>query len=572
MRILGACFFVIVGVWLPSAEATAEARSFVEKGRAVAIREVGRKWTAKQGYLECFGLHNFLVADRTLGAGDFCIHARLSLEKLDDTAASLVINGNHFGFDAREHGKPKYHVEGPQIGGLRFLDSSLASGTPFEVEAVRTGPVLTFRVDGRDVCRVPFTQNEVVQFGLRPWRATMRVHEFSAEGNLAGPPQLPTGGDAFDLAPENAVPVRPPNASRPFTSGTEGYHTFRIPAVVVTGKGTVLALCEGRKTSASDTGDIDMVAKRSFDGGRTWQPLQRIWDDGPNTCGNPCPVVDRATGVVWLLITHNLGEDGETALGQRKSKGTRTVWVTKSSDDGATWTNAVEITSTTKRPEWGWYATGPGVGIQLHSPPHAGRLLIPCNHSVQPDPAHPERFEYGDHAIYSDDHGATWRLGGAVPSLKIDEAQVVELSDGSILMNSRSHFGLGCRTACLSRDGGQTWGAVRHERALIEPNCQASFLRYDDATGGRPRLLFSNPASTTLRRRLTVRVSDDGGATWPVARLIDSGPCAYSCLTVLPDGTIGCLYECGRKHAYEGITFAWFGMDWLRGDATRPSP
>ena len=171
------------------------------------------------------------------------------------------------------------------------------------------------------------------------------------------------------------------------------------------------------------------------------------------------------------------------------------------------------------------YATGPGVGIQLHSPPHAGRLLIPCNHSVQPDPARPERFEYGDHAIYRDDHGATWRLGGAVPSLKIDEPQVVGLSDGSILMNSRSHFGLGCRTACLSRDGGQTWGAVRHERALIEPNCQAGFLRYDDATGGRPRLLSSNPASTTLRHRLTVRVSDDGGATWPAARLIDSGPC-----------------------------------------------
>jgi sialidase-1 len=371
-------------------------------------------------------------------------------------------------------------------------------------------------------------------------------------------------------AANEAPAVRPPHASRPFISGTEGYHTLRIPAVVVTGKGTVLAFCEGRKTSASDTGDIDMVARRSLDGGLTWQPLQRIWDDGPNTCGNPCPVVDRATGVVWLLLTHNLGEDEEGGLGRRTSKGTRTVWVTKSGDDGATWTKPIEITSTTKRPDWGWYATGPGVGIQLRTPPHAGRLVIPCNYSVQPDPAHPERFEYGDHVITSDDHGATWRLGGVVPSLKIDEPQAAELADGSILMNCRSHLGLGCRAASVSRDGGQTWGTLRHERALIEPNCQGSLLRYDDAAGGRPRLLFSNPASTSQRQRLTVRVSDDGGATWPVARLIDGGPCAYSCLTVLADGTIACLYECGRKDPYEGITFAWFSMDWLRGGATRP--
>ncbi len=367
--------------------------------------------------------------------------------------------------------------------------------------------------------------------------------------------------------------AQPHNASRPFVSGTDGYHTFRIPAVVVSNKGTVLAICEGRKTSASDTTDIDMVAKRSFDRGCTWQPLQLIWDDGPNTCGNPCPVVDRTTGTIWLLITHNLGEDNEGTIGQRRSKGTRTVWVAKSGDDGATWSKPADITAATKKPEWGWYATGPGVGIQLQSPPHAGRLVIPCNNSVQPDPAQPERFEYGDHAIYSDDHGATWRFGDAVPALKVDEPQVVELADGSILMNMRSHFGLGCRAVSLSRDGGKTWGEIRHDKVLIEPDCQASFLRYTDAkTGGRSRFLFSNPASTKGRHRMTVRLSYDEGTTWPIAKLLDSGPAAYSCLTVLPDMTIGCLYESGRQHAYEGLTFAWFSLEWLTDGADRAAP
>ena len=175
-----------------------------------------------------------------------------------------------------------------------------------------------------------------------------------------------------------------------FVSGTEGYNTYRIPAIIATPKGALVAFCEGRKNSGSDTGEIDMLVKRSVDGGRTWSRQTVVWHDGANTCGNACPVVDQTTGTVWLLLTHNLGQDDENAIGRRRSRGTRTVWVCKSKDDGATWSKPVEITRTTKKSEWGWYATGPGVGIQLQHGPHAGRLLIPCNYSLQPNP-HPAR-------------------------------------------------------------------------------------------------------------------------------------------------------------------------------------
>src|SRR5262249_53960976 len=155
----------------------------------------------------------------------------------------------------------------------------------------------------------------------------------------------------------------------------DGYHTYRIPSLIVSPKGTVLAFCEGRKNSGSDAGDIDLVLKRSTDGGKTWQPMQVVWDDGPNTCGNPCPVVDRQPGTIWLAMTHNLGSDTEKQIIERTAKGTRTVWITKSADDGATWSKPIEITAAVKKPDWTWFATGPGVAIQTAK----GRLVIPCD-------------------------------------------------------------------------------------------------------------------------------------------------------------------------------------------------
>jgi len=337
-----------------------------------------------------------------------------------------------------------------------------------------------------------------------------------------------------------------------FVAGQDGYHTFRIPSIIVTPKGTLLAFCEGRKRGTSDTGNIDLLLKRSFDQGRTWQPVQVVWDDSTNTCGNPCPVVDRTTGTIWLPMTHNLGQDREAQIVDGTSKGTRSVWMTKSTDDGASWARPVEITKTVKAANWTWYATGPGVGIQLKS----GRLVIPCDNKVAVTTARQS------HVIYSDDHGANWKLGGGVGP-NCNESQVVELADGSLLLNMRSYQANNRRMISTSRDGGLTWSRPVEDGTLIEPVCQASLLRYDWGDSAQaPLLLFSNPASTR-REKMTVRVSYDQGKTWPVAKQLHGGLSAYSCLTVLPDKSIGCLYERGEKSIYERISFAVFPLAWL---------
>src|SRR5690554_5034052 len=144
-----------------------------------------------------------------------------------------------------------------------------------------------------------------------------------------------------------------------FVQGTGGYHTYRIPSIIVTGEGSVLAFAEGRKESSSDTGDIDLLMRRSTDGGKTWGEQVVIWDDASNVCGNPTPVLDEETGTIWLLMTWNRGDDAEGDIIKKTSNDTRRVFVSSSIDDGKTWSIPNDITETTKNPAWGWYATGP---------------------------------------------------------------------------------------------------------------------------------------------------------------------------------------------------------------------
>ncbi len=339
-----------------------------------------------------------------------------------------------------------------------------------------------------------------------------------------------------------------------FTAGTDGYHSYRIPALIATKKGTLLAFCEGRKNGLSDTGAIDLLLKRSADGGKTWGKTQVVWSDEGNTCGNPCPVVERESGVIHLLMTHNLGEDRQSALIAGKAKGARTVWVTRSGDDGETWTKPAEITKAVSKPDWGWYATGPGVGIQTTT----GRLVIPCDNYVKGSK------KRQSHVIYSDDKGRTWKLGGVVGP-HCNECQVAERADGVLVLNMRNYRGTNRRAISLSKDGGETWSEPADDPALLEPVCQASLIRLP---GEKGEMLFSNPASKK-RENMTVRLSRDGGKTWPASGVLYAGPSAYSCLVALPGGGAACLYERGKKGPYESIHLARFPLDWLKEEKAK---
>ena len=245
-----------------------------------------------------------------------------------------------------------------------------------------------------------------------------------------------------------------------FVSGQDGYHTYRIPALLRTKTGDLLAFAEGRKNSSSDTGDIDLVIRGSTDNGETWGPLQVVWSDGENTCGNPAPVLDADTGAIRLLSTWNLGSDSESAIVNGTSTDTRRVYLLHSSDDGLTWSEPEEITAVAKQTDWTWYATGPGAGIQLIRGAQAGRMIVGCDHKVA------VTNTYGSHVLYSDDAGVTWQIGavaGATATVSPNENLAVELvapaGDGGsrVFINARDHQSPHARATTYSDDGGSSY-------------------------------------------------------------------------------------------------------------------
>jgi sialidase-1 len=333
-----------------------------------------------------------------------------------------------------------------------------------------------------------------------------------------------------------------------YKSGEEGYKCFRIPALITTAKGTVLAFAEGRKNDCGDAGDIDLVVKRSTDGGKTWGPLIMVWNDNDNTCGNPAPVIDQQSGRIVLLSTWNLGTDHEREIIADTSKNTRRVFVLYSIDDGIGWSAAKEITREVKKTSWSWYATGPGRGIQISKGKRKGRLVISANHVMKNT-----RRNYS-HVIFSDDGGNNWKLGGITREDSVNESTIAELSDGRLMLNMRNASKKRARQTAISRDAGKHWSHIKTDTTLIEPVCEGNLLQYK-YEGRKEALLFSNPASTTTRSQMTIRVSYDNGESWPFKKLLYAGPSAYSCMTVLQNGNIGCFYEAGLQKPYEGIVY-----------------
>lgn len=372
-----------------------------------------------------------------------------------------------------------------------------------------------------------------------------------------------------------ALPTRgiEPATTDVFVPETDGFRSIRIPAVVVSNQGTLLAFAEGREANA-DQARNKIVLKRSVDGGTTWGMISMVADGGDRSLNNPCVVVERVSGQVLLMYQSfpaNLSERSKSI--QTGHEGERIVrnHLTMSNDDGQTWSKPRDLTHQTKRPESvTTLASGPGIGIQLRHGPHAGRLLFPMNEG-------PFGL-WNIYTVYSDDQGRNWAMGSIAPGGLVDapkggktstvnESQFVELKDGSIRFNVRRWAGKAVRKTCLSRDGGTTWSNVEDVPELIDPGCMGSVYRHTDPANAKSsRLLYSGPQSHQ-RKNGTLFLSNDEGVSWPVHRVLCEGSFGYSCLTSLPDGSIGCLYEAdGAKR----IVFARVTHDWLTQGENRP--
>ncbi|MBD0297125.1 MAG: exo-alpha-sialidase [Flavisolibacter sp.] len=354
-----------------------------------------------------------------------------------------------------------------------------------------------------------------------------------------------------------------------FISGTEGQKSYRIPAIIRLPGGDLLAFCEGRVNNAGDYGDVNIVLKRSSDGGRTWSSLQTIVDYDTLQAGNPAPVVDltdpaHPNGRIFLF--YNTGNNHESEV--RKGHGLREVWYKTSVDNGATWSEAVNITLQVHRPkqpginpaynfpeDWRSYANTPGHALQFQSGKYKGRIYVAANHSAG-DPQK-QAMDYDAHGFYTDDHGKTFHLSDGLHVPGSNEATAAELSNNGLIMNVRNQKGdIRARIIAISSNGGETWDTTYFDNNLPDPVCQGSILTIGKEKG-KNILAFCNAADTTRRDNLTLRISYDDGKTWKKSFVVDADGnkkdnAAYSDIVPLGKKQIGVLYE---KDNYSKIVF-----------------
>lgn len=376
---------------------------------------------------------------------------------------------------------------------------------------------------------------------------------------------------------EQAMPSDDPSFESQvlFEAGHQGYRTYRIPSLVMTPKGTLLAAVAARYDGHGDWSDIDTMVRRSVDGGKTWTPQAIVTDDGKNTVDNATFIVDPQSGKVYLMYQINYAR----------------AYLKVSTDEGERWSAPREITSVFEQfrdrdgYDWEVIAMGPGHGIVTHS----GRFIVPVWLST----SHKHRPSIAA-TIYSDDQGATWQAGEIIAehndrTPNPSEHVLVELADGRVMANMRTESPQYRRFLAFSPDGVSNWSEPQSHPQLVEPICMGSMTRLDVPGPEKQSnlLLFCNPNSEAprtsssgakwgarKRQNVTIRVSDDQGTTWPLSRSIEPQDSGYSDVAVGPDGMIYVLYESGKVNEHGAfipgnVTLAKFNLPWIE-DGSSP--
>ena len=505
---------------------------------------------------------NPLFADACLDESDFHIHARLTLDRLVGSGASVLLGGHyHYNWSRPEGnytwrisldidryprtknlGKAMNIVHGmtdPHKAWFLADDSSdkqavgacrdfFSPGKPFAVDIFRRGGELSFEIDGREVFRHGMDDGSridvgrcgdsgwPISVGFLPGRGTIRIHDFWAEGSFPGP-LFPTT-DAW-------------------LQNSDDYSLYRIPSLCVSPGGRLLAFCEARRSYLSRgwewnmakgmeflSGEVHCAMKSSDDHGQTWSEQSIIIERGTTyEARDPSPLPDLETGEIFLF--------------------TRGPWVVSSQDDGRTWSEPQSLAGALPG---GWDSLTPGVAncaTQLRHGPHRGRLLLAL---------------YAKHiigTIYSDDHGRSWHPGALSAVFGGSEPTLVELSDGRVIVSPRvmSAAKERGRLFLVSDDGGASFAEKRYEPAIPIPG-QGELLAVEiPGMDGRPPLrpiVFCG--STENKTRLTLLASLDDGRTWPISQVIDDGSAANLALVALPGGQVGVLYE---RDKYRRLSF-----------------
>lgn len=479
-------------------------------------------------------LSDFIEITKQIKYGDFKISLRLTLPEEKESSFVLSVGADKYFFDI----KSGFLVSRGNEGGVCFRDKPLRynfqndinGDEPIYLQVENRNGNLLVDINSENVYSNAFDRDTIGVVRLDTFKGVARLYDLSVTGVLAELPQ------------RTVV----------FKKGEYGYAFFRIPALLNVGGDKLLAFAEGRKNGLGDNGDIDLVMKRSVDGGRSWSDFMVVHEKGGDDTimvSNPCPVYDARNKVVLLVFQ----------ICKHWGRGEFELMVMKSRDDGKTWTKPVDIRNSVAATNWVSMQPGPGHGIQIVNGGYKNRIIVPCWFGERND----GKTKFHTTVLYSDDLGVTWHVSHSI-SRDTDESLVAEISKGNLYWSLRPFFKAETaqefRKYSISRNGGANWTKPVYDENLKSVMCQAGLLSSPNIDN---TVYMSYPASGSYtatkphRAGLTVFKSSDDGKSWSKEQMVYAGRSAYSDLVRYSDGkALGVLFECGQHSAYETISFS----------------